>query len=107
MVELVVAIAILAIAVLPLAYSLSAELKLARDFYQHAVAASLVDGEFEVLAAGAWRDHPQGSHSYIVRAASRTNLPPGEFVLTISGQNVRLEWRKAGHAVIWREALLP
>jgi hypothetical protein len=55
----------------------------------------LVDGEAEILAAGGWRNHPAGTHPYAVNAAATTNLPPGEFSLTIEPGGFRLEWKPA------------
>src|SRR5437879_12593540 len=68
--ELIVAMALLVAAVLPVAYSLVAEKRYARAAYQHAVAMELVDGEMEVLRAGEWRGYRPGTHDYAVRAAS-------------------------------------
>ena len=95
MVELLVAIALLAGAVLPLAYSIASEKRYARALYQRAVAIEIVDGELEALAAGEWRAFTNGVQPYPVRAAALTNLPPGTFLLTLTDKNVRLEWRPA------------
>jgi hypothetical protein len=109
MVELLVAIALLAGAVLPLAYSIASEKRYARGLYQRAVAMEIVDGELETLAAGEWKAFTNGTQEYPVRAAALTNLPPGKFVLTVQDKNIRLEWRPAikhhGGAVV-REAKL-
>jgi len=93
MVELMVAMALLVFALLPIAYSLASERRYARALYQHAIAMEMVDGETEVLAAGAWRDYTNGASQYHVRAAAATNLPPGRFWLTVVPGQVRLEWR--------------
>jgi len=93
MVELLVAMALMAGALLPLAYSIASERRLVRATYQRAVAMEIVDGEMEVLAAGAWRAHSTGAHEYPVHAMAATNLPPGRFLLTVQGPKVRLEWR--------------
>jgi len=93
MIELLTAIALLVAALLPLAYSLASEKKLARSQYQRAVAMEIVDGEFEALLAGEWRAFTPGTHRYEVRAAAVTNLPPGQFVLTLENNNLRLEWK--------------
>ena len=109
MIELLAGMALLAFALLPLAHSLVSEKRLARAYYQRAVAMEIVDGEIEVLAAGAWRSFGEGEHSYSVKAASAVNLPPGRFLLTIHDGSARLEWRPAinhhGGTVI-REARL-
>lgn len=93
MTELVVAMAILMFALLPLAYSIVGEKRLARATYQRAVTMEIVDGELEVLAAGGWHAFNLGTNSYSVRAGSATNLPPGEFLVTITAEIVRLEWK--------------
>jgi hypothetical protein len=93
MMELLVALALLIGAVLPLAYSIASEKRLARALYQRAVAMEIVDGEMEVLAAGAWRGFTNGTSEYTVAAAAATNLPPGRFLVTVSGDRVRLLWQ--------------
>ena len=107
MTELMVALAILAGVLLPLAYSLVSERRLARSSYQRAVAMEIVDGEMEALVAGEWRAFPPGTQDYRVRAAAMTNLPPGKFLLTLESGHVRLQWQPAvkqhGGAVV-REA---
>ncbi len=107
MTELMVALAILAGVLQPLAYSLVSERKLARSSYQRAVAMEIVDGEMEALVAGEWRAFPPGTQDYRVRAAAMTNLPPGKFLLTLESGHVRLQWQPAvkqhGGAVV-REA---
>ncbi len=110
MVELMAAMALLVGAVLPLAYSLAAEGRLARALYQRSVAVEIVDGEMEVLLAGEWRNYTNGQTPYKVHAGAATNLPPGRFVLTVQPGKLRLEWqpqaRQHGGAVL-REARLP
>jgi hypothetical protein len=95
MLELLVAMVLLSIALLPLAYATFSEYKLARAYYQRAVALELVDGEIEVLAAGEWRSFPVGTQDYPIRASAATNLPPGRLVLTLQPPKVRLDWEPA------------
>jgi len=90
--EAVIALGILATVMLPLAFAILHETKLCRSAYYRALALEVVDGEMEVLAAGDWRAFSQGRQSYPVRAVAATNLPSGEFVLTLEGQRARLEW---------------
>jgi hypothetical protein len=92
-IEMMVALGILVIILLPIGYSLASEQRYARALYQRAIAMEIVDGETEVLAAGAWRSCPQGVSEYAVRAAAATNLPPGKFWLAVAPGKVRLEWR--------------
>ena len=93
MAELLVAIAILLAVLLPVAYSFDAEKRVAREYYAHAIAMEVVDGEMEVLLAGEWRVFTPGTHPYTPRAGSLTNLPPGQFTVTIEPNKVRLEWQ--------------
>ena len=93
--ELLVAMTLLVIAVLPIGYSLASERMLARACYERAVAMEIVDGEMEALLAGEWRTFPVGTRDYPVHANATTNLTAGNFILTIQPSLVRLEWRPA------------
>ena len=92
MADLIVGMAILTIAILPLAYSFAHEAKLFRGEYYRGVAMEIVDGEMEVLAAGEWRNFHDGQQAYTVHADATVNLPPGLFRLTRTGNRLRLEW---------------
>ena len=108
--DLAVALAILVVAALPLAFSFEQEMRLARIRYHEAVAMEIVDGEMELLAAGEWRAFSPGQHLYAVHATAATNLPPGRFVLTVQTQSLRLQWKpdkkRTGRPIV-REARLP
>jgi hypothetical protein len=110
MIELLAAAALLLGALLPLAYSIASEKRYARTLYQRSVAMEIVDGEFEVLAAGQWRAFTNGTQPYLVHSAAATNLPPGTFLLTLEPPRLRLEWHPAakqhGGPVV-REITLP
>lgn len=110
MTELLVAMAMLTGVLLPIAYSITSEKRLARTAYHRSVAMEIVDGEMEILAAGEWRSFTPGPHEYLVRAVAATNLPPGRFLLTVGPDKVRLEWqpnaKKFGGPVVFREAKL-
>ncbi len=93
--ELIVAMAIIVTTMLPLAYAVAREHQLLRACYNRAVAMEIVDGEMEVLVAGEWRAFKEGTQPYPVRDLAATNLPPGQFQLTIAGPRLRLEWRPA------------
>jgi len=56
MVDLIVGMAILTLAIMPLAYSFVQERQSLRAEYFRAIAVEIVDGEMEVLAAGEWRE---------------------------------------------------
>lgn len=106
--EVVVAMAVLVTALLPIAYGFLSEIKLARRFYQDAVAMQILDGETEILAAGNWKAYSVGEHVLPVTAPSRTNLPPGKFVVIRRSDSLRVEWRpgNAGRPMA-REIKLP
>jgi hypothetical protein len=109
MVELLVALAILAGVLLPLAYSFVSERRLARGCYQRAVAMEIVDGEMEALLAGEWRAFTPGVHDYTVHAGAATNLPPGRFILSVQSDKLRLRWQPAVKdrgGPVTREAML-
>ncbi len=109
MIELLVALAILTGALLPLAYSFASERRLARAYYQRAVAIELVDGEMEALRAGQWRAFSAGTHDYQVRAGAATNLPPGRFTLSVQPGKLRLRWQPAARhhgGPVTREAII-
>jgi hypothetical protein len=95
MVELLVAVALVIGGLFPLAYSIVSERRLARAYYNRAVAMEIVDGEIETLLAGEWRVFPPGTHDYRVHADAATNLPPGRFILTVQPDKVRLRWQPA------------
>lgn len=91
--ELMFALSLIIIALIPLAYSFRTEQRLVRAHYNEAVAMEIIDGEMEMLHAGDWRNYLEGERPYKVSAASATNLPPGGFFLSRSGAMLRLEWR--------------
>lgn len=106
MTEMVIAMVIVVIALFPLGFSALSDGKLFKVSYQKAVAMEIVDGEMEILAAGDWRNFPEGTNVYTVHANAATNLPPGNFLLTRNGQHLRLEWKsekKHGIGPVFRE----
>jgi hypothetical protein len=110
MTELVVALSIVAVVLLPLSLSVMIEKRLLLSERCRAVAMSVVDGETEVLKAGAWRELDPGTHPYVPKAASVATLPRGRFLTTLTNGVLRVEWipaqRHRGGAVI-REVKLP
>ena len=93
--DLLIALAIFATAMLPLAYGWVKEQRVMRAHYWHAVALEIVDGEMEILVAGEWRAFAEGAQPYAVKATASKNLPPGQFTLTRTGRTLRLEWQPA------------
>jgi len=77
--------------------------------YCRGVADEIVDGEMEILLAGAAKDLPEGSQVYTVTAQAASQLPRGHFQLTKTGNRLRLEWTpdvRRGYATVVREATL-
>lgn len=110
MTDLVIAMAILVLALFPLSYAVWHERQLSRACYYRAVAMEIADGEAEVLAAGGGSAFAEGTHPYPIRAESATNLPPGQFLLTRKGNQLRLEWRpkqRHGGGNVVREVTVP
>jgi hypothetical protein len=106
MVDAVVAMAILSLAIVPLGFSFARERQVLKIEYLRSVANEIVDGEMEILAAGDWKNFPDGAQSYSVRAAAAAKLPPGHFQLTKTGNHLRLEWtpdKRQGIGAIVRE----
>jgi hypothetical protein len=108
-VELVVALAVLMIAVLPLAYTFVSDQRALRVAYERAAAMQLVDGEMETLVAGGWRQYSVGTHEITLAGNAAANLPTQRALLTVNTHSIRLEWRTAKRpsAGIIREAKLP
>jgi hypothetical protein len=106
MVDLLVALAILSLAIVPVGFSFAHERQVLKMEYCRSVANEIVDGEMEILAAGDWKNFPDGSQNYPVHARAAATLPPGRFQLTKTGNHLRLEWNsyeKHGVGAIVRE----
>ena len=91
--ELIGAMLVLTLAIMPITVMLLKDQRACREYYYKAVAMEIVDGEMEVLRAGYWREFEQGVQPYPTTAHSVTNLPEGELLLTLQGQKMRLEWK--------------
>ena len=107
---MMVGLVILTLAVLPLAYSFARERRALKLEYGHCVAAEIVDGEMEILTAGAARNLPAGPQAWPVHALAVSQLPPGHFQLTKTGNHLRLEWTpdaRHGLGPVVREGTLP
>lgn len=100
--EIIVAIAILSIAALPLMSAVVVVQRSIRHSYQRAIAMEAIDGEMEILLAGGWRNYSQGPQPYELHGDAVKNLPPGHATLTINGRHVGLEWTpdRAGGKII-------
>ena len=95
LIELTVAVGILAVAMAAVAASWHTDRKLLEAGYYRAVAIEIVDGEMETLVAGECQAYPDGTHDLAMRADAAANLPDGTLRLTRQGPRLRLEWRPA------------
>lgn len=98
--DMAVALVILALAILPLGFSFIQDREALHIDYTRAVANEIVDGEMEILAAGDWKNFPDGTQNYRVSLRAAANLPAGHFELTKSGKHLCLEWRPDKHSGI-------
>jgi hypothetical protein len=108
--DMAMAMLILAVAILPLAFSFAKERDVLRVDYSRAVADQIVDGEMEILAAGDWKNFPDGANVYTVHTRAAANLPAGHFELTKINRHLRLEWlpdRRLGIGIVMRETTIP
>ena|SRR5579859_2760184 len=109
-IDMAMAMLVLAVAIMPLAFSFAKEREVLRTDYCRAVADEIVDGEMEILAAGDWKNFPDGEQSYTVHSRAAANLPAGHFELTKNAHHLRLEWlpdRRRGIGVVAREINVP
>jgi hypothetical protein len=109
MVDLLVALAILSLAIMPIGFSFARERQVLKIEYFRGVANEIVDGEMEILADGDWKNFPDGSQNYPVHARAAETLPPGHFQLTKTGNHLRLEWNsdeKHGIGAVVREVTI-
>ena len=51
----------------------------------------------EILAAGDWKNVPEGAQTYAVHSNAAAILPAGHFQLTKTGNHLRLEWTPDRH----------
>jgi len=105
-VDLMIGLAILTLAIVPLGFAFAKERQVLKIEYARSVANEIVDGEMEILAAGYWKDFSDGAQNYSVHANAATGLPEGHFQLTKTGNHLRLEWNadeKRGIGAVVRE----
>ncbi len=60
--------------------------------YFRSVINEIVDGEMEILAAGDWKNFPDGPQNLSRSRPRRRESAAGHFQLTKSGNHLRLEW---------------
>jgi hypothetical protein len=108
-VDMLVGLAFLSLAIVPVGFSFARERQVLKIEYVHSVANEIVDGEMEILAAGDWKNYPDGVQNYSVHAGAAAGLTPGHFQLTKTGNHLRLEWIshvKHGGAPVIREVTI-
>lgn len=112
--ELLVALAIIALVMIPLASYFFEEGKLFNALYFRSVAEQILDGEREVLMAGEWKKYPVGKYSLSIKNKAFEQLPEKDIYLTVSdvGDNKRkfvLSWtpaKSSGIKKVQKEVIL-
>ena len=108
-VDLLVGLAILSLAIVPLGYSFARERQVLKMEYFRSVANEIVDGEMEILAAGDGKNYSEGAQAYVIHSRAAASLPPGHFQLTRNGNHLRLEWtpdERRGVSAVVREVTI-
>ena len=108
-IDLVVGIFILGTAIIPIGFAFARERQVLKQEYHHSVINELVDGELEILAAGAAKTLPDGVQPLKVSSPAAEKLPAGHFQLTKTGNRLRVEWmpdKKCGVSAVVREVTL-
>ncbi len=93
LVELTVAMVILTTALMPIALSIMKDQHASHNYYFKAIGMEIVDGEMEILRSGYWKEFEQGAQPYPTTCKAAENLPEGDFILTLQGKLIRLEWK--------------
>jgi hypothetical protein len=109
MLDLVAGLALLSIAIVPLGFAFHREYQTLRIEYYRSVVDELVDGELEILAAGAARNLSDGTQPLVMTSNAAAGLPASHFQLTKTGSHLRVEWIpdvKCGLNAIRREGNL-
>lgn len=96
-VDMLIAMALLLGAAIPLMCTFASDARALRQGYNRAVAMECVDGELEVLAAGAWRQQPLGTNEITLSGTAVHNLRPPTATVIRRPDSIRVEWRPASN----------
>ncbi len=100
--DLVIAIMLLGLVLLPLAHSFASQRRLLQAEMDRATMVQLVDGELEILLAGPWRKLPEGTSSLTIRTNGLVRVAAGSCAVTRSNGMVKLEWTPAARSGVGR-----
>lgn len=108
-VDMLIAMALLLGAAIPLMCTFASDARALRLGYNRAVAMECVDGELEVLAAGAWRQQPLGTNQITFSGIAARNLRPPTALFIRRPDAIRVEWRPDSNRTVCiaREVKLP
>ncbi len=90
MMEMIVAISVLALALIPLAHGFASQFREMKRGYYKSVAEQVLDGHREILARGEWRKHPVGRSIYVIKNTAFESLPDGETTLDVARNGDRV-----------------
>lgn len=100
--DLAVALLLLTVALLPLAYSFASQRRLLQAEMDRAAVVQLVDGELELLLAGPWKKLPEGSSPVTLRTNGMARVVSGDCVVSKRGRALKIEWTPAPHSGVGR-----
>ncbi len=95
--EVIAAMAVLAIAMIPLIGALTAEKSRVQSFYKRGVAEQVLDGYREVLAAGAWRKYEPGTYQLDMDSRALNQLADSDVSLRVTAEDEQLRYKLAWH----------
>lgn len=100
--DLAVALLLLTVALLPLAYSFASQRRLLQAEMDRAAVVQLVDGELELLLAGPWKNLPDGSSTIVLRTNGMARAVAGTCVVMKQGRALKIEWTPQAHSGVGR-----
>ncbi len=114
MYEAIVAISVLSIALIPLAYNIKAETKMLSALYYRSVAEQIIDGHIKLLSSGEWIKYKEGDQKYHINNKAFNQIPKGDVILRIVSLKdnkikIILEWesiKKQGIGRIYKERVV-
>ncbi len=112
--EIMIAITVLSIALIPLAYNIKAEMQMLSALYYRSVAEQVLDGHIKFLALGEYKKYTEGQQKYIINNKAFNQLPKGNITLEISKTEensikIILQWetiKKHGIGKIYKEIII-
>lgn len=100
--ELLVALALLALVLLPLAGGFAGQRRMAKQLSQRLVLTELIDGEMEFIAAGRWRRFTEGTNTLEIEMPPGFLPPPGRTFVIRNVNHFKVVWEPETRLAIGR-----